>query len=144
MKQLILVMLSSAEAEIEPKFSLGVPWLVRQILFAANYYIYVDLIEAENHLRSKEWLRVVFVKPGGISHDVRRGHTLSEEQQQTFVSYFDVAAGMVECAENGEKWSGKSVSVASTGKAKMLWSAVPLLSKGLLIYLLPWSHSWLY
>ncbi len=111
-----LVMLSSAETE--DKFSREIPWPIRKILFAANYHIYLDLIKAEKYLRARdEWITTVAVKPGGLSHDIRRGHILSVEGQQTFVSYPDLAAAMVEAAEDRDgRWDGKSVSVRSHGK----------------------------
>ena len=138
-----LIMLSSSEAEIEPKFSLSISWPIRKILFASNYYTYLDLIEAEKYLRARDWANVVYFKPGGISHDIQRGHTITEETQQTFVSFLDVAAGMIECADDSERWSGKCVSVLSSGKAKIEWSAPMHLFRGLLVYVIPSLHSWL-
>ena len=138
-----LIMLSSSEAEIEPKFSVSIPWPIRNVLFASNYYTYIDLIEAEKYLRAREWADVVYFKPGGISHDIQRGHTITEETQQTFVSFLDVAAGMIECADDNERWSGKCVSVLSNGKAKIEWSSVLHLIRGLLVYVIPSLHSWM-
>ena len=140
----VLVMLSSSGAEIEPKFSLGVPWPARKLLWAALYYIYTDLIEAERYLRTQDWLDVVYFKPGGTSHDIQRGHELSEVDHQTFVSFLDVAAGMVECANEPERWGGKCVSVLSRGKAKPELGNWKDLLKGLLVYLVPGLASWLY
>ena len=139
-----LIMLSSGEAEIELKFSLEIPWPIRNMLFASNYYIYIDLIEAERYFRTKDWLDVVYFKPGGISHDIQRGHIVSEQNSQTFVSFLDVAAGMIECADESERWSGRCVSLLSKGKAKVEWSNMPKLLKGLLAYFVPGLYSRLY
>ena len=137
------IMLSSSETD--DKFSESIPWPIRKMLFAANYYIYLDLIEAEKYLRAREdWITTVVMKPGGLSNDIRRGHVLSMESQQTFLSFLDLAAGMVEVAEEGEgKWDGKSVSVLSHGKAKVEWSAFLVLGRGLLVYCFPWLYKYL-
>lgn len=139
-----LVVLSSSETEASLSESL--PWLVYCVLFAANSNLYKDLIEAEKLLRKQSgWISTTFVKPGGLSHDVQVGHELSMGKQQTFISFLDVAAGMVEVADNGDgKWDMKSVSVVSKRKAKMQWSAVPLLLKGLLCHFFPWLYVWLF
>ena len=138
-----LIMLSSSETDA--KFSESIPWPIRNILFASNYYIYIDLIEAEKYLRARDdWISTVFMKPGGLSNDVRRGHILSTETQQTFLSYSDLAAGMVEVAEEGDgRFDGKNVSVLSQGKAKIEWSALLVLARGLLVYLFPWLYRYL-
>ena len=138
-----LVMISSAETS--EKLSGNLPWLVYRVLFASNFHIYTDLIAAEEYLRKRgDWISSVFVKPGGLSRDIRRGHVLSTEEQQTFVSYLDLAAGMAEIAEDGDgKWDGKDVSVLSKGNAKFEWMAPVMLSKGLLFYLCPWLCQYL-
>ena len=67
--------------------------------------------------------------PGGLSHDVQQGHELSEEKQQTFISFLDLAAGMVEVADADARWDGKHVSVVLKGgrKAKIeYWAPVIL------------------
>ena len=143
-RQPVLVMIGSSEAEIEPKISLSVPWPMRDILYAANYYVYTDLIEAEKYLRARECFSVVYVKPGGISHDVQRGHILSEERQQTFVSFLDVAAAMIECADEGDRWGGKCVSVLSKERAKIEWASGAVLLKGLLVFAIPALYPWLF
>lgn len=131
-----LVMLSSAETE--ERLVQDVPWLVRRLLFQCNYWVYTDLIAAEEYLRERAgWVDAVFFKPGGISHDVRRGHVLSTDTSMTFVSFLDVAGGMVECGIDGERWSGRSVSVLSKGQAKIPLENLWLLSKNLLGTYLP-------
>lgn len=135
-----LIMLSSSETD--EKLSESIPWPIRKMLFASNYHIYIDLIEAEKYLRAREdWITTVFMKPGGLSNDIRGGHILSTEDQQTFLSYLDLAAGMVEVAEEGDgRFDGKSVSVLSQGKAKIEWTALLVLARGLLVYLFPWLY----
>lgn len=141
----LLVMLSSAETD-EARFCGDIPWAARRFLFAANWWVYTDLIAAERYLRERSgWVDVVFVKPGGISTDARRGHVLSTEGSQTFVSFLDVAGGMVQCADEGAaRWAGGSVSVFSREKAKVEWSSGPLLLRNMLCTWVPWLYPWLF
>lgn len=141
----LLVMLSSAETD-EARFCADLPWLARRFLFSANYWVYTDLIAAERYLRDRAGLvDVVFVKPGGISTDVCRGHVLSTEGSQTFVSFLDVAGGMVQCADEGAgRWAGESVSVLSEGKARVEWASGPVLLRNMLCTWVPWLYPWLY
>lgn len=128
----MLIVFSSAEAD--DKFFYDTPFPIRNILYAANYFIYEDLKAAERYLRQYEWVDKVFLKSGGISYDQAQGHILSEEASQTFISWADVAAGMVQLADEGQRWSGKNVSVQSNAKAKPEYSNVPLLFRGLGVY----------
>lgn len=141
----LLVMLSSAETD-EPRFCADLPWAARRLLFAANWWIYTDLIAAERYLRERSgWVDAVFVKPGGISTDARRGHVLSTTGSQTFVSFLDVAGGMVQCADEGAaRWSGGSVSVLSRGKARVEWSSGPVLLRNMVCTWVPWLYPWLF
>lgn len=141
----LLVMLSSAETD-EARFCGDIPWAARRFLFAANYWVYTDLIAAERYLRERSgWVDVVFVKPGGISTDARRGHVLSTEGSQTFVSFLDVAGGMVQCADEGAaRWAGGSVSVLSGGNARVEWSSGPLLLRNMVCTWVPWLYPWLF
>lgn len=141
----LLVMLSSAETD-EPRFCADLPWAARRLLFAANWWVYTDLIAAERYLRERSgWVDAVFVKPGGISTDARRGHVLSTEGSQTFVSFLDVAGGMVQCADEGAaRWAGGSVSVLSRGKARVEWSSGPVLLRNMVCTWVPWLYPWLF
>ena len=139
-----LVVLSSAS--LDEKFWSTVPSFVHNVMYAANSHIYDDLARAETYLRQHEdWLDMTFVMPGGLSHDVRQGHELSAERQQTFISFLDLAAGMVEVADADARWEGKHVSVVlkEGRKARIEWWAPVLLGKGLLCYAFPWLYAWL-
>lgn len=83
--------------------------------------------------------------PGGLTHDVQKGHELSAERQQTFISFLDLAAGMVEVADADARWEGKHVSVVLKGdrKARFEWWAPVVLGKGLLCHVCPWLYEWL-
>lgn len=141
----LLVMLSSAETD-EARFCADIPWPVRRLLFTANWWVYTDLIAAERYLQERSgWVDVVFMKPGGISTDARRGHVLSTEGSQTFVSFLDVAGGMVQCADEGAaRWAGGSVSVLSRGKARVEWSSGPVLLRNMVCTWVPWLYHWLF
>ncbi|KAH6643232.1 hypothetical protein C7974DRAFT_119921 [Boeremia exigua] len=139
-----LVVLSSAS--LDDKFWDGAPEFVHKIMYSANAFIYDDLKRAEAYLRQYEdWLDMTFVMPGGLSHDVQKGHELSEEKQQTFISFLDLAAGMIEVADADSRWEGKHISVVLKGgrKANPEWWAPVVLGRGLLIYLFPWAYGWL-
>ncbi|KAL6705075.1 hypothetical protein ACN47E_007334 [Coniothyrium glycines] len=140
-----LVVLSSAS--VDKKFWRNVPAFVHNIMWNANAYIYSDLVRAEEYLRRQEdWVDSVFACPGGMTHDVQKGHELSTENQQTFLGWLDLAAGMIEMAEDADgKWNGQRVSVVLKAgqKARFERWAPLILSKGLLSYYVPWLCKWL-
>jgi putative NADH-flavin reductase len=137
-----LVVLSSAA--MDDKFWIDTPAIVHKILGKASSYVYADLGVAESILRKEaDWLSSVFVMPGGIVHDELNGHELSMTKQQTFVSFLDVAAGMIECAdEEGERWDGAHVSVVlKDGKrARIEWWVPVYMVKGMLCHFFPWLY----
>ncbi|KAK2053975.1 NAD(P)-binding protein [Colletotrichum caudatum] len=136
-----LIMLSSSETEQPIN---DIRWPLCSILFAINWYIYTDLMKAEEYLRQRsDWIDAVFFKPAGISHDEPSGHILSTERSQTYVSFWDVTAAMVQLADEGERWVGKSVTVQSKKKAKFPKEHIPLLFQGLVLYFFPFLHKWL-
>ncbi|GAB7355637.1 hypothetical protein MBLNU459_g6357t2 [Dothideomycetes sp. NU459] len=133
-----LVVLSSAS--LVDHLCRDLPRFVHRMLLTAMSHVYGDLRAAETFLRSKsDRISSTFVKPGGLSFDEQRGHQLSTERQQTFVSFMDVAAGMVEVAEaEGDKWDMQNVSVLPTSKnVKFEFMAVVWLSRGLLFHFFP-------
>jgi putative NADH-flavin reductase len=139
-----LVVLSSAS--LDDKFWTTTPAFVHNLLYAAMCNVYNDLKAAEAYLRTQDdWLACTFLMPGGISHDVQRGHELSTSEQQTFVSFLDVAAAMIEVANEGESWDGENVSLVLSGgqRAKVEWWAPVVLGKGLLMGAWPWMYKWL-
>lgn len=102
-------------------------------------YAYEDLALAEAYLRLHEsWLNVTFVTPGGLVEDEQKGHVLSLDHSQTFLSYPDLAAAMIEIAESsGYNWLG--VGVLPKGKdVKIEWKAPAQMARGLVWHYLPW------
>ena len=104
-----IVFLSSAT--INPRIAVNEPPLVLGLLTRAFSYAYEDLALAEAYLRlHTSWLSVTFVTPGGLVEDEQKGHVLSLDHQQTFLSYLDLAAGMIEVAGSGDHdWMGVGV-----------------------------------
>ncbi|KAL8785856.1 MAG: hypothetical protein Q9195_008480 [Heterodermia aff. obscurata] len=108
-----------ASATINPHLCRELPAPVHWLLKASFYYVYEDLEYAQAYLElHKSWLNVTFIQPGGLVHDIQRGHAISLERQQTFLSYLDLAAGFIEVANAGEdlyKWKAVSVIPTSNG-----------------------------
>lgn len=135
-----IVVLSSAT--INARLCRDTPRPVLWLLESANYHVYRDLRLAESYLRlHKSWLNVTFIQPGGLVQDVRKGHVLSVERQKTFLSYPDLAAGMVEVADTEGKYDWMGVSVLPTGKdVKRKWRLPFLIPIALLLTYLPWMY----
>lgn len=160
----LLVVLSSASTSTQLWRGEGIPPLIHTMLSKAASNVYHDLSLAENFLRQypqnscvngTRLFRVCFVKPGGLIHDVKKGHVLSTEKSKTFTSFADCAAGMVEIATSAGKgkgegeWDGKEVSVnsaaaegASLGFGEG-FALLKALARGLLFHFLPWLYGWL-
>ena len=143
-----LIVLDSAETEA--RFCINIPWPFHHLLFRANCFIYADLIAAAAILRKEgDWVDMIFVKSGGLSHDEPEGHRVSGEgPQQTWLSFRDLVAGMVECAdeEEGRRWVGRSVTVVGqTGRGVGVeWRALGVLGRGLMVSVAPWLYGWLF
>jgi putative NADH-flavin reductase len=140
-----LIVLSSSS--LDDKFWDDTPPIVHSIIWKCNSNIYTDLAKAEAYLREQEdWLSCTFMMPGAISFDVQRGHELSASKLQNFVSFLDVAAGMIEIAdeENG-RWEGQNVSVVLKGgqRGRFEWWAPVMLSKGLVLHFFPSMYNYI-
>ncbi|KAK5171859.1 uncharacterized protein LTR77_003495 [Saxophila tyrrhenica] len=131
-----LVVLSSST--LEPHLTRDLPALFHWLLVRAGSHIYADLELAEQFLRSRDDIKQVYIKPGGLVQDIPHGHQLSTERQQTFLSFVDLAAGMVEVAEAGDQYDLKNISVIpATEGTRIEWGVPYYLFKGLLIHWLP-------
>ena len=139
-----IVVLSSSS--LEHKLCRNTPAWFHWIILRANSNVYEDLRRQERMLRAEQsWLSSIFIKPGGLVCDVRRGHRLDLDEQQTFVSYLDLAAGMVEAAEDPEnRYDMKDVSVNNIGGSAKIPPLLPLLFiVGILRHFFPWMHPYL-
>ncbi|KAL2131432.1 hypothetical protein VTI74DRAFT_5122 [Chaetomium olivicolor] len=114
-----LIQLSSAS--LEKSFCGDVPAPVHWVLSTAVSHLYKDLAEAETFLRAQEsWLTSVFVKPGALVHDRQSGHEVSTTKAKTPLSFLDLAAGMLEVADDDKGlYDMRNVSVLSTSEATM-------------------------
>ena len=139
-----LVVLSSNSTE--HRFVPNVPVILEAILYRAFSAIYDDLKVAENFLRSHhDLLSSSFVKPSALCFDSRKGHVLSMEMSEGPLSFMDLAAGMIEIAddENG-LYEMQSVTVNPTAKdVAFPWQAPANIARGLLFHFLPWSYAML-
>lgn len=138
-----LALLSSAT--IDPWLSRNTPW-VNAIIGRSAYHVYRDLELAEALLWQQErWLTCIYIKPGGLSVDIQRGHCLTLDAEESFVSYLDVAAGMIEEVDDADgQWGRKNASVVnSNGKARFPPGTPRCIFFGLLRYYLPFLHAYL-
>ena len=114
------------------------PSLASTVAHHAFSHIYEDLGFAERYLRLHEsWLNVIFVQPGGLTTDIQKGHQVSLSECSGFVSYLDLAAGMIELAGTTE-YDWKGVCVMATAKdVKFEKNAPPQALRGLVWHYAP-------
>ncbi|KAI8623044.1 hypothetical protein F5Y19DRAFT_493684 [Xylariaceae sp. FL1651] len=139
-----IVVLSSAS--LEPSLCGNFPAVMHWIVLHANSNVYEDLRVQERMLRAEEaWLSSIFIKPGGLSKDVQRGHKLNLKDQETFVSYLDLAAAMIEAADDPDgRYDMKDVSVNNLAGSAKFPKTLPLLAFcGILRHYFPWLHPFL-
>jgi putative NADH-flavin reductase len=139
-----IVVLSSAS--LEPSLCGNLSSVFHWVVTHANSYTYEDLRRAEALLRAEQdWLSSIFIKPGGLSVDKPRGHKLNLHQQETFISYMDLAGAMIEAGSDPEgRYDMKNVSVNNVGGSAKMPSSLPLLClTGLMRWAFPWLHPYL-
>lgn len=141
-----LVLLSSST--IDDYLARKMPGWFRPVMLRAASNVYDDLRVAEKFLRSQsDWVSTIFIKPGGLSVDVARGHQLSLHEEESFISYLDLSAAMIEAADDGEgQYDDKNVGVvnAKRGVGARFPQGTPLcITVGLLRHYFPWLHSYL-
>jgi putative NADH-flavin reductase len=139
-----LVLLSSST--IDEHLNRDMPSWFKPIMKTAASHVYNDLIITEKMLRAQSsWLTTIFIKPGGLSVDKQRGHKLSLDKQESFISYLDLAAAMIEAADDADgQYDFKNVGVVNTGgKAKFPRGTPMCITVGLLRHFFPWMHSYL-
>ncbi|KAI9819934.1 MAG: hypothetical protein M1827_006504 [Pycnora praestabilis] len=139
-----IIVLSSASCN--PQFSKDVPRPAVWLLHTALSNVYHDLERAEAYLRLHEsWLTATFIQPGALVHDAQKGHELNLDRiGGTFLSYLDLAAGMVEVADEGQgRYDWRGVCVVPTGKDVAIeWKVPFVFAKGLLWHFVPPAY-WL-
>ena len=137
-----LVLLSSAT--IDDHLARKMPIWFRPIMLRAGSNVYEDLRVTERFLRAQqEWVSTVFIKPGGLAIDRPRGYRLSLDEEDSFISYLDLAAAMLEAADSDD-YDMKNVSVCNTGGSAAFPRGTPLcIFYGLLRHYFPWLHRYL-
>lgn len=138
-----LVLLSSATVDDHLSRHMG---FFRHIMLRAASNVYEDLRRAERYLRTQQdWLRTIYIKPGGLSLDIQRGHRLTLDEEETFISYQDLAAGMLEAVNDPtDRWDFLNVGVVnSRGKAKFARGTPMCIFLGLIRFYLPFMHPYL-
>jgi len=141
-----LVLLSSAT--IDDYLSRNMPSWFRPIMRAAGSHVYADLQRTEEYLRShSDWVSSIFIKPAGLSPDVSRGHRLTLDEEESFISYLDLSAGMIEAADDQEgRYDGRNVGVVNQkrGVGAKFPRGTPLcIVMGLARHFFPWLHPYL-
>ncbi|RAL12381.1 oxidoreductase tpcG [Aspergillus homomorphus CBS 101889] len=142
-----LVLLSSATLDDQLSQNTA-PW-VRWILLRSASHVYADLRRVETLLRAQQdWgVTTIFIKPGGLSVDeVRRGHRLSLTEEKSPLSYLDLAAAMIEAADEPDgRYDMRNVGVAYAegGPARFPRGAPLCISMGLVRHYLPFLHPYL-
>ncbi|BCS19166.1 NAD(P)-dependent oxidoreductase [Aspergillus puulaauensis] len=139
-----LVLLSSAT--LDPHLSRKMPGWFLPIMKTAASFVYADLVEAERMMRANEsWIQSIFIKPAGLSVDVQRGHRLDFDEQESFISYLDLAAAMLEAAdEETGVYLGRNVGVVNTnGGARFPPGTPKCIIVGLLRHFFPRLHKYL-
>jgi putative NADH-flavin reductase len=139
-----LILLSSAT--IDPVLSRNTPYLLHRILLWSASNVYADLRETEALLRKEEaWVKTVFIKPGALAVDVQRGHALSLTDESSPLSYLDLAAGMIEAADDeGGKYDMQNVGVINVnGRARFPKGTLLCILTGLIRHFFPGLHTWL-
>ncbi|KAJ5698555.1 hypothetical protein N7462_000560 [Penicillium macrosclerotiorum] len=139
-----LVLLSSAT--LDDQLSRATPPLVRWILLRSASHVYHDLVKTEEFLRAQQgWVSTIFIKPGGLALDIQRGHALSLTEEKSPLSYADLAAAMIEAADDPEgKWDMRNVGVVSiNGPANFPPGAPMCIFMGFVRHYLPFLHPYL-
>lgn len=141
--QLPKLLLLSSNTTVE-HFAKQLPQPLVWVLRQSASYVYHDLIETEKLLRAEEsWLTTIYIKPGALSVDAQRGHSLSLTMSDGPLSYLDLAAGMIEAADSPRGgWDRRNVAVnpVAGGKASFPSGTPMCILLGLLRHYLPSLH----
>ncbi|MCJ1468500.1 hypothetical protein MMC07_007129 [Pseudocyphellaria aurata] len=140
-----LIFLSSSS--VNPDMFVDAPQFVRWLLTTAFKHTYADLALAESYLRlHRSWLHATFIQPGGLVDEKQKGHDLrlsgrEKKPGSTFLSYLDLAAGMIEVAESPDKYDWAGVGVIPTSADVPMDPRVPLrLVTGVTCTYAPWTY----
>lgn len=140
-----VIFLSSST--LNPDMCVEVPRPVHWLLSTAFSHTYADLALAESYLRlHRSWLHATFIQPGGLVEEKQKGHELrlhglEKKAGSAFMSYLDLAAGMIEVAESPGKydWAGVGVIPTSTN-VPMEWKVPLRVVAGVTCAYVPWMY----
>lgn len=139
-----IVLLSSSS--LDSYLSRNMPWLFKKILLTSASHVYADLRRTEDFLRAHEdWISTIFIMPGGLAVDIQRGHKLNVDHDESFVSYLDLSAAMIEAANDPDgKYDMRNVSVTNTnGSAAFPQGTLLCIVTGLIRHFFPFLHKYL-
>lgn len=124
------------------------PKWFRPIMLRAASNVYSDLQRAEDVMRSHDhWISSIFIKPAGLSPDIARGHRLTFDEEESFVSYMDLSNGMIEAADDeAGLYLGRNVGVVNKvrGQGASFPPGTPLcIAMGFVRHFFPWLHPYL-
>ena len=139
-----LILLSSAT--IDDHLARKMPKWFRPVMLTAASHVYRDLEITERYLRAQQdWVSTIFIKPGGLAIDKQRGHKLSLDEEESFISYLDLAAAMVESADaDDDRYDMKNVSVNNTNGGAAFPKGTPFcIFLGLMRHYFPRLHPYL-
>ncbi|KAF2111965.1 hypothetical protein BDV96DRAFT_498421, partial [Lophiotrema nucula] len=93
----------------------------------------------------EDWLAALYFKPGALVLDEQRGHSLSFTDKGSPLSYPDLAAAMLEVADDHTGlYERRNVSVANTnGRARFPRGTPSCIFMGLLRHFFPYLHPYL-
>lgn len=138
-----IIFLSSST--INPDLCSEVSHSLHWLLSTAFSHTYADLALAESYLRlHRSWLHTTFIQPGGLVEDKQKGYQLilhgrEKKAGSAFMSYLDLAAGMIEVAESPDKYDWAGVGVMATSTDVPMERKVPLrMVAGVTCNYLPW------
>lgn len=138
-----IIVLSSSS--LNPDLCTEVPPFLHWLLSRAFKYPYTDLALAESYLRlHRSWLHATFIQPGGLVEEKQEGHELrlhgrERKAGSIFMSYLDLAAGMIEVAESPDKYDWAGVGVIPTSTNVPMEPKVPFrIVAGLACTYAPW------
>lgn len=140
---IIFLSSSSLNPDMCVEISHPLHWLLR----TAFRYTYADLELAESYLRlHRSWLHATFIQPGGLVEEKQQGHELrlhgrEKKAGSAFMSYLDLAAGMIEVAESPDKYNWVAVGVIPTStNVPMEWKVPLRLVAGVTCTYVPWIY----
>ena len=114
---------------LNPRAKDEIPALMLWLLHQAAWYVYKDVENAIEYLKSFPWIPLILAELGGLLNEApnKEGVRVSEHEYSGFISYVDLAKGMVLMVEEGqdEKWVGKEVGIV-VGKEPSVWKRMAL------------------